>query len=211
MTVIVKFLSKQIFIFNSPIDLRISFFRNIFNSGLSIFYFNCQRHCLLSIVLHSFLSTKLTLLRIKNCCLCWTFNLSEERVLEDCVSWFVFFARMLVNLDLKNQFRLHRGPSEWRNLVRTDTFFIFSSFSETWAETSAFTITDSLSLRLRKLAYSLWRWSLWSELQTIHSTLSHTLDPTNPMQREEPITHLGHWCLDFGSYLLRCIVLFQRL
>ena len=118
---------------------------------------------------------------------------------------------MLVNQDLKNQFRLRQGPSDWGSLVKIDAFLIFPCYPETRTETSALIITNSLSLRLRKLAYSLWRQSSWSEWKTIHSTLSNVRDHTNPRQRQEPIAHNGNWYLVFGSYLVRRIVLFQKL
>ena len=77
---------------------------------------------------------------------------------------------------LFSQFRQHQGPNEWGSLVRTDTFFIFPCFLETWTEKNALTITDSSLLRLT--ISSPWRWYLWSEWQTVNSIPSHTLNPT---------------------------------
>ena len=47
-----------------------------------------------------------------------------------------------------------QGPNKWGSLLRTDAFLIFPWFLETWTEITALTITNSLSLTLREVAYN---------------------------------------------------------
>ena len=51
------------------------------------------------------------------------------------------------------QFRLRQGTMELGSLVRTETVLMPPFFLEVWAAITVLTITDSLSLRLRKLVY----------------------------------------------------------
>ena len=53
-----------------------------------------------------------------------------------------------------NQFRLRQATSEQGSLARTDTVLISVFSLKVWTEITGFTITDSLSLRFRKLVYS---------------------------------------------------------
>ena len=86
-----------------------------------------------------------------------------------------------------SQFRLPQGTRELSSITRTDTDdLIFLFFSKVWTMTAGLTITDSLSLRIRKLVYC----CLQSEWQTIQSTFSHNLSllpllpyPTNIIRR----------------------------
>ena len=52
-----------------------------------------------------------------------------------------------------SQFRLRQGTWELGSLVRTDTVLISPFFLKVLAVITRFAITDSLSLRLRKLVY----------------------------------------------------------
>ena len=63
----------------------------------------------------------------------------------------------------------------------------FHSDSENWHITSS----------------SLWKRDLWSEWQTTHPTLSHTLHSTNLRERQGPITCPSYWYLDLSSNFLR--------
>ena len=51
------------------------------------------------------------------------------------------------------QFRLCQGTKELGSLVRIDTFLISPFFLKVWTAITGLTITDSLSLRLRKVVY----------------------------------------------------------
>ena len=51
------------------------------------------------------------------------------------------------------QFRLRQGTMELGSLVRTETVLMPPFFLEVWTAIIGLTITDSLSLRLRKLVY----------------------------------------------------------
>ena len=53
------------------------------------------------------------------------------------------------------QFMLRQGTRELGSLVRTDTVLISPFFLELWTVITGLTITDSLSLILRKLVYSI--------------------------------------------------------
>ena len=52
-----------------------------------------------------------------------------------------------------SQFRLRQGTKELWSLVRNDTIFISPFFFKVWTVITGLTITNSLSLRLRKLVY----------------------------------------------------------
>ena len=87
------------------------------------------------------------------------------------------------------QFKLHQGARELGSLVRNDTDLISLFFLKVWAVITGLTLTDSLSLRLKKLVSLWWRY-LQSEWQIIQSTFSHTLNllsllpyPTNTITR----------------------------
>ena len=52
-----------------------------------------------------------------------------------------------------SQFELHRGTTEQRSLVRTDSDLISSCLSEVWTGITALTTSNSLLLKVRKLVY----------------------------------------------------------
>ena len=60
--------------------------------------------------------------------------------------------------------------------MHSQSLIPFHSGSENWHITSS----------------SLWRWYFWSEWQSIHPTLSYTLNPTDLRQRQE-LTCSSHW------------------
>ena len=87
--------------------------------------------------------------------------------------------------------------------MRTDAFLIFPCFLETWAEVNALTITDSSSLRLRKLACHQQQplKSILVIRMANHplSTLTHILNLNHHYNKENPL--LSHQYLSCGTYL----------
>ena len=78
--------------------------------------------------------------------------------------------------------RLRRGPNEWGSLVTNDASQISPCFPEARTEIAEFTITDSLTLRPRKLVYC--------KQQPLKAMLAIWMvnHPPHPLSYPQPIT-----------------------